>query len=241
MSAVSSLDACRNYTCWVAYPNTKKDWVIRSESVMQYTWVKGVVISEPTNVTSMLGTRFMQVSWGAPMLSSQCVDNYIMSWVDEEEVEEVNSISVPAETYSHTIEPLHPCRKYNVDIKAFSSSWGQDKYGETYSSSWTTLVETPGPVTGLTLKEVTESSFTVGWKPPEFEPQCVHHYGHDFEGPSNDDCTQPLAEEGEQQAKVDCLKCGSLYKFRVWAVDGEGQHSLPVELLDIKTLDCRMF
>merc|ERR1712013_531645 len=79
VSAVSSLDACRNYTCWVAYPDTKNDWV-KSETISQSTWVKGVVISEPTNVTAMLGTRFMQVSWSAPMESSQCVDNYLLSW-----------------------------------------------------------------------------------------------------------------------------------------------------------------
>ena len=237
VSAVSSLDACRNYTCWVAYPDTKNDWV-RSETISQSTWVKGVVISEPTNVTAMLGTRFMQVSWGAPMESSQCVDNYLLSWVDKEGSGEHNSTSVTADIFSYNIEDLHPCREYTVDIKTVSTSWGQDKTGQSFTSSWTTLVETPGPVTDLTVKDVTEDSFTVTWSRPGFEPQCVHHYDHGYEGPSGDGCTQPQVEEGDLQAYVGCLKCGSSYKFSVWAVDAEGHHGLPVELDNIQTLKC---
>merc|ERR1712013_743356 len=196
VSAVSSLDACRNYTCWVAYPDTKNDWV-KSETISQSTWVKGVVISE-----------------------------------------EHNSTSVTADIFSYNIEDLHPCREYTVDIKTASTSWGQDKTGQSFTSSWTTLVETPGPVTGLTVKDVTEDSFTVTWSRPGFEPQCVHHYDHGYEGPSGDGCTQPQVEEGELQAYVGCLKCGSSYKFSVWAVDAEGHHGLPVELDNIQTLKC---
>merc|ERR1711892_752856 len=163
LSAVSSLEACRDYTCWVAYPDTAGSMTLLSDAVRQSTWVKGVVISEPSNVARMVGKDFMQVSWGAPSQYSQCVDSYILTWSDVDGWKDSTSVTVSADTFSYTIDSLRPCAEYQVDVRAFSSSWGQNKTGDSYTFTKETKVETPGPVTVIDLEKirVTADSFTV--------------------------------------------------------------------------------
>ena len=179
----------------------------------------------------------MQVSWGAPSQASQCVDGYIIAWMDEEGVED--SLSLSADTYSYTITSIRPCVEYQVDIKAVSTNWGQDKVGASATFHQRTEIETPGPVLDLQLVSVAEDSFIIGWSPPSAVPQCVDHYDYKVsDGPLVDDCVQPHVEDGQLQAHVGCLQCGASYTFRVWAVDGLGQSSQPQEMEDITTEEC---
>ena len=238
LSMVSNLAACTVYTCWVEYPDTNGGW-IQSDVVEHWTWVKGVTISQPSSVTNMVGTHFMQVSWGAPSQSSRCVDEYILTWSDDTVSEDSPSVSVPADTYSYTIDTLSPCVEYQVDIKAFSTKWGQEKTVASATFSQRTEVETPGPVTGLQLISVTEDSFTMGWSPPALGPQCVDHYDYKVsDGPLVEDCVQPHVSDGQLQAHIGCLQCGASYTFNVWAVDALDGNSPPSQVTDIQTGEC---
>ena len=122
-----------------------------------------------------------------------------------------------------------------MDIKAFSRNWGQEKPGEVASFTQETEVEIPGPPIDLTVKDVTEDSFTIAWSPPTERPQCVDTYEY---GLSQLHDAKVEVRLGVLEAYVGSLQCGTSYSFTVRAVDSLGQKSPSTKMEGIETLPC---
>ena len=126
---VTHLSPCTEYSCSVAYPDKEGSWSITSPSVSDYTWVKGVTISQPTRVQYYMVARDLHITWGGPEFSGKCVTEYIINYSDTD-------IRLPADgPYSHVISETEASSLYNISLTATSSGWGDEVVGETLTFS----------------------------------------------------------------------------------------------------------
>ena len=128
---VTHLSPCTNYSCTVSYPDQENSWSITSDPVTMSTWVRGVKISQPTNLQHYVVGRDLQLAWAGPKQGGSCVSEYSLSFTNLNNTRQDN-VTVQADSpYLHLLRDVQPGAQYNIRVAARSRGWGDDVTGDT--------------------------------------------------------------------------------------------------------------
>ena len=127
---VTHLSPCTNYTCTVAYPHQNSSWSLTSDPVTEFTWVRGVRISQPTNLQHYLVGSVLHLAWAGPEEGGGCVTEYSLSYTDLNSSQQTNYTIPVSSPHLHKFD-VQSGAQLNIRLAARSSGWGEDVTGET--------------------------------------------------------------------------------------------------------------
>lgn len=123
--------------------------------------------------TTDISTDQLTISFDPPETHPQCVKEFDISIIDEDQTRSVKELVTPLPYIDNTITGLRACTNYLVRVSAVSPTGKRSSWEEVRN---TTEKAAPSEPQELGVNEYTQTSITVQWFAPVDNSRCVTDY-----------------------------------------------------------------
>lgn len=169
--------------------------------------------------TTDISTDQLTISFDPPETHPQCVKEYDISIIDEDQKRSVKELVTPSPYVENTITGLKACTNYLVKVRSVSPTGKRSTWEEVRN---TTDEATPSEPQELGVNDYTQTSITVQWFGPVDNSRCVTDYELSWTGSVSGSTVIPNTNDFKMIHTVSGLDACQDYTFTVIAKSASG-------------------